>query len=77
MGVISTGGHVLNNRSLALSPASVVMPFHDTQIVWGAVFGWLFFGDVPDAQMMAGAALIVAAGLFIMHRERRLARGGG
>jgi S-adenosylmethionine uptake transporter len=70
MGIVSTGGHVLSNRALALTPASVVMPFHYTQIVWGTVFGWLFFHDVPSPQMLAGAALIVAAGLFIMHRER-------
>lgn len=76
MGVVSTGGHVLNNRSLALSPASVVMPFHYTQIVWGIVFGWLIWRDAPDGWMLSGAALIVASGLFIMYRER-VVRGGG
>lgn len=75
MGVASTGGHVLINRSLALSPASVVMPFHYTQIVWGIVFGWAIWRDVPDVQMLAGAALIAAAGLFILYRER--VRGSG
>ncbi len=75
MGVVSTGGHVLINRSLALSPASVVMPFHYTQIVWGIVFGWAIWRDVPDVQMLAGAALIVAAGLFIMYREQVRASG--
>ncbi len=73
-GVVSTGGHVLINRALALSPASVVMPFHYTQIVWGVAFGWLFFRDAPDGWMLSGATLIVASGLFIMHREQVRAR---
>ncbi|TXL82402.1 DMT family transporter [Vineibacter terrae] len=77
MGVFSTCGHVLNNRALALSPTSVVMPFHYTQIVWGVAFGWLFFSDMPDLQMLSGAAIIVASGLFIMHRERVRARQAG
>jgi drug/metabolite transporter (DMT)-like permease len=40
-----------------------------TQIAWGIVFGWAVWRDVPDLRMLAGAALIVAAGLFIMYRE--------
>lgn len=74
MGVISTGGHVLNNRALSLSPAAVVMPFHYTQIIWGLLFGWAIWRDVPDLRMLAGATLIVASGLFIMYRERVRAR---
>jgi drug/metabolite transporter (DMT)-like permease len=51
-----------------------VVPYQYTTIIWAVLFGYLVFGDVPDAWMLAGAAIIVAAGLFIYLRERRLAR---
>jgi drug/metabolite transporter (DMT)-like permease len=43
------------------------------------IFGWLVFGDIPRPAMLAGAAIIVAAGLFIFFREQRVkkARPGG
>jgi len=47
-------------------------------IAYAALFGWLFFGDVPDRWTVAGAALIVASGLYTFHRERvRAAMGQG
>jgi hypothetical protein len=38
----------LMNLSLKLAPASVVVPFQYTLIVWAVIFGYLFFGDVPQ-----------------------------
>jgi drug/metabolite transporter (DMT)-like permease len=58
------------NRSLKLAPASIVAPYQYTLIVWAIVLGYVVFGDVPDLAMLAGAAVIVAAGLFILWRER-------
>lgn len=70
LGVVSLGAHVLVNRSLKLAPASVVTPFQYTLLLWAVVFGYVVFGDVPGPATLAGAAIIVAAGLFIAHRER-------
>ena len=39
--------------------------------LWGLVFGYAFFGDLPDAIMLAGAAIVVASGLYILYRETR------
>src|SRR5436853_2264426 len=58
------------NRSLKLAPASVVAPYQYTLIVWAIVLGYLVFGDVPDLAMLVGAAIIIAAGLFIFWREQ-------
>jgi drug/metabolite transporter (DMT)-like permease len=58
------------NRSLMLAPASVVVPYQYTMIVWGALLGYLVFGDVPGLNVFAGAAIIVAAGLYIFIREQ-------
>jgi len=39
-------------------------------IVWAIALGYVVFGDVPDLFMLAGAAIIVAAGLYIFWREQ-------
>jgi len=70
LGVITTTGNVFFIRSLALSPASVVLPFHYSIIVWGLVFGWAVWRDVPDLQMLLGAAIVVASGVPIVLGER-------
>ncbi len=62
------------NRSLKLAPASVVVPYQYSMIVWAALFGYLVFGDVPSMATVAGAAIIIGAGLYIFLRERELGR---
>lgn len=61
-------------RSLKLASASVVVPYQYTLIIWSVVFGWQMFGELPDAYTIGGAAIIVAAGLYIFWRERAVAR---
>jgi drug/metabolite transporter (DMT)-like permease len=58
------------NRSLKLAPASVVVPYQYTMLVWAILLGYVVFGDVPDRFMLAGSVIIVAAGLYIFHREQ-------
>jgi drug/metabolite transporter (DMT)-like permease len=74
LGVVAMIAHVCVNRSLKLAPASTVVPYQYSTIIWAVLFGYWVFGDVPDAAMLAGAAIIIAAGLFILARERRLSR---
>lgn len=74
LGIVAMASHVCVNRSLILAPASVVVPYQYTTIIWAVVFGYLVFGEVPDVWMLTGGAIIVGAGLFIFLRERRLAR---
>jgi len=57
-------------RSLQLADASVVAPYQYSLILWSVLFGWQVFNEVPDAYTMIGAAIIVAAGLYIFWRER-------
>jgi drug/metabolite transporter (DMT)-like permease len=58
-------------RSLALAPASVVIPYQYTMIIWGSIFGYIFFGNVPPLQVVVGAVIIIGAGLFIFFREQK------
>jgi drug/metabolite transporter (DMT)-like permease len=74
IGVISIGAQFSINRSLKLAPASVVVPYQYSMLVWAILFGYAAFGDVPDRFMLTGSAIIVAAGLYIFHREQVAAR---
>ena len=74
LGMVAMVAHVCVNQSLVLAPASTVVPYQYTTILWAVLFGYFVFGDVPDAFMLTGAAIIVGAGLFIFLRERRLVR---
>jgi drug/metabolite transporter (DMT)-like permease len=70
VGAVAMVAHVLINRSLKYAPAAVVAPIHYTLLLWAVIFGYLVFGDVPQPAMLAGAAIIIAAGLFLFSRER-------
>jgi len=61
-------------RSLRLASASAVVPYQYTLILWSVAFGWAMFGELPDAYTIVGAAIIVAAGLYIFWREQVAAR---
>jgi drug/metabolite transporter (DMT)-like permease len=54
--------------------AAIVAPFQYSQMIWGVVFGFLVFGDLPTAGVALGSAIVVASGLYIIHRELTLAR---
>lgn len=71
LGVVALGGHMLVNRSLKLAPASTVVPYQYTLIVWAIVLGFIVFGDVPSLSTVAGAAIIVGAGVWIFWDEQK------
>lgn len=50
----------------------MVAPFHYTQMIWGVMFGYFIFGDVPPLTTFFGALLIIAAGLMVLWREHLL-----
>lgn len=55
-------------------PAATAAPYHYSQLIWGALFGYLIFGDVPDLWTWLGAALIIGAGVYLYAAENRLFR---
>ena len=73
-GAISVCALLCVNRSLKFAPASTVAPYQYAMIVWAVMFGYVVFGDVPQAHTAVGAAIIIAAGLYIFFRERELGR---
>ncbi|HLT76421.1 MAG TPA: DMT family transporter [Ferrovibrio sp.] len=71
IGVVATLAHMCMNQALRLAPATVVVPYTYTSLLWAILLGWLFFADTPTPLMLLGAAIIVGSGLFVMHREQR------
>src|SRR6266404_2353580 len=74
-GCISVAALLCVNRSLKLAPASVVVPYQYSMIIWAVMFGYVVFGDVPSIATIVGAAIIIGAGFYIFLRERDLGRG--
>lgn len=53
------------------TPVALVAPFQYTQIIWGAVAGYLLWAHVPDMRLVVGALIVAASGLFVIYREFR------
>ena len=70
MGVFAAGGHFLLILAHRRAPASVLSPFIYTQIVWAVALGFLVFADMPNHWTVAGAAIVIASGLYLLYRER-------
>jgi drug/metabolite transporter (DMT)-like permease len=63
-------GHYLLIRALDAAEASTVQPFAYLQLVFASFIGVFLFGETIDATTVAGATLVVGAGLFTLLRER-------
>lgn len=74
LGAVSIVAIIFVNQSLRLAPASVVVPYQYTLIIFAVIFGYVFFGDAPQLHTLIGAAIIVASGLYIFLREQRVAK---
>jgi drug/metabolite transporter (DMT)-like permease len=70
LGLVSMVAFACLNRALKLAPASIVVPYQYTMIIWAVALGFVVFGDVPDKFTLIGAAIIVVAGLYILWREQ-------
>lgn len=68
--LVSLGGVILFSMGYSRArEAGVVAPFHYTQMIWGALFGFVIFGDVPTLWTVVGSLIIAGSGLMIIWRE--------
>lgn len=65
-GVIAAAGLTLLTQAYRVAANSVVAPFEFTFAFWGLLWGWLFWGDLPDPLGWLGIAVIVAAGVAVL-----------
>lgn len=71
-GVFGGFGHWLLIKAHADVPAPVLAPFFYTQIVWMVGLGYLVFADIPGPTTLIGASIVIASGLYLLYRERRV-----
>ena len=62
-------GHLLLIRALQLAEASLIAPFGYASLLFATLWGVIIFGERPDAWTFTGMVVIVAAGLYVWHRE--------
>lgn len=72
VGVFGGVAQILLTDSYRHAPASVVAPFSYISMIWAVVLGYFMFDELPEIVVLAGAAIVIAAGLFVIFRERAL-----
>jgi drug/metabolite transporter (DMT)-like permease len=70
-GALGGFGHFLLILAHARAPAPVLAPFVYIELVFMILTGWLVFSDVPDIWTLAGAAVVISAGLFLLLHEKK------
>lgn len=70
LGLLGGTGHFLFILAYSRAPASAISPFLYAQLITMVAMGYLVFGDVPDLWTMIGASVIIASGIYLIHRER-------
>jgi drug/metabolite transporter (DMT)-like permease len=70
VGLLGTVGQHYITEAFRFAPASTVAPIEYTALLWGMGIDWVFWSSSPSATMLAGAALVIGAGLYVAWRER-------
>lgn len=74
VGVLGTAAHWLLILALTKAQASVIQPFTYALVVWAVIVGFVGFGDFPDAWTFGGGAVVIASGVYVIVREREIAK---
>ncbi|MCK7614727.1 DMT family transporter [Roseibium sediminicola] len=72
LALFGTVGITLMTQAFRFAPAAVVAPFDYTALIWATLLGYLLWGEIPDLATYLGAAIIIASGIYIVLRERKL-----
>ncbi len=70
-GVTASAGMLLLTNAYRIGPANLVTPFEYTGMLWAPLWGFLFFGEVPQLTTVLGAVLIATAGLFALREAHK------
>lgn len=74
IGILGGIGQLLMTTSYRHAAASTLANFDYAAMIWAVLLGWMFFAEVPVAEVFIGAVVVVGSGLFIVWRERQLGR---
>ncbi|MDQ2067719.1 DMT family transporter [Xinfangfangia sp. CPCC 101601] len=67
-GVVASIGMVLLNYAYRIAPSGAIAPMEYSYMFWALLWGWSFFGEVPDTAGLLGMLIIVGAGLFVLRQ---------
>jgi drug/metabolite transporter (DMT)-like permease len=73
-GVLAGSAQYCLTEAFRIAPPSVVAPFEFTSLLWAMLFGFLVWGDVPTALVLASAAVVIASGIYVLHDEKTIQR---
>jgi drug/metabolite transporter (DMT)-like permease len=73
-GAVAAFGTVLLTQAYRLAEASTVAPYEYTALVWSLLYGWLFWGEIPDAVSWVGMAIVIVSGIYALSSEKPEAR---
>lgn len=76
IGAIGTAGQLCLIRAFTLTEAAVIAPFGYVGLIFATLWGYVFFGRLPDLWTVIGALVIVGAGLYVWHREAVAMKSG-
>lgn len=76
LGIVGAAGQFLLIQSLTIAEAGAVAPFGYVGVVYSTFWGLVVFAEVPDTATIVGALVIVGAGVYVWHREKRAAAIG-
>ena len=74
IGLLGTGAHLLMTWSLRYAPSATLAPMQYLEIPVATLIGWMIFRDLPDGLAALGICITIAAGLYVILRERANAR---
>ncbi len=70
IGILGFIGMIAVSRAFATTPTQYIAPIHYTQIVWGIIWGMVFFSEYPDGWIITGSIIIITAGLILVLRTK-------
>src|SRR5258707_3224714 len=74
MGLLSAISQTLLIAAFARAAASILAPFSYSQMLWSTLIGYFVFSTIPDAVTWTGAIIVIASGIYTLHRERIVAQ---
>lgn len=74
LGALNAVGQSLLVLAFMKAPASLLAPFSYSQMLWSTLIGYFAFATIPDGVTWIGVAVIIASGLYTLHRERIVAQ---
>lgn len=74
MALIALVAHYVFAAAFARAEISALAPFEYTALVWATIIGYVIWRDIPSNEVWMGAVIIIACGLYVIHRESLLHR---